>query len=151
MRKGGKTNRVEPTDTSWMSSYPDCAAMFQRDGWFDFFERIKGFNPEVSYCFAHGFDKDTFTFDTLKFGLTKELMSEATGIENDGEMWFKKIPFTFSPKYFLLPEVETLDWGKGVQLEKFKPEWREAIRILQSYITCDGRSSLVFKYHVRFL
>ena len=42
MGKGGKTNRVEPTDTSWMSSFLDCAVMFQRVGWFDFFERIKG-------------------------------------------------------------------------------------------------------------
>ena len=32
-------------DTSWASSLPDCAVMFQRDGWFDLFERIKGFNP----------------------------------------------------------------------------------------------------------
>ena len=81
---------------------------------FDFFERIKGFNPEVSYRFAQGFDKDTVTFDTLKFELTKELILEAACIVNDREMWFKKIPFTFSLKYFLLPEVKTLDWGKGV-------------------------------------
>ena len=48
-------------------------------------------------------------------------------------------------------EVETLDWGKGVQLHKLNPEWREVIRILQSYITCEGRFALVFKYHIRFL
>ena len=71
MGKGGKTNRVEPIDTSWTSSFPDCAVMFQRDGWFDFFERIKSFNLEVSYHFAQGFDKYTVTFDTLKFELTK--------------------------------------------------------------------------------
>ena len=67
-------------DTSWSSSFPDCAVMFQGVGWFDFFERIKGFNPEVSYGFAQGFDKDTVTFDTLKFELTEELISETTGI-----------------------------------------------------------------------
>ena len=151
MGKGGKINRSKPTDTRWMSSFPDCAVMFQRDGWFDFFERIKGFNPKVSYRFAQGFDKDTVTFDTLKFVLTTELISEGTGIANDGEMWFKKIPFTFIPKDFLLAEVETLDWGKGVQLDKFKPEWREAIKILQSYITREGIFAMVFKYHIIFL
>ena len=36
-------------------------------------------------------------------------------------------------------------------MDKFKPEWREVIGILQSYITCEGRFALVFKYHVRFL
>ena len=105
MKKDKKTNRVEPANTSWTSIFPDCATMFQRAGWFYFFERIKGFNSEVSYHFAQGFDKDTVTFDTLKFELTKELISEATCIENDGEMWFKNIPFTFSPKEFLLTEV----------------------------------------------
>ena len=75
----------------------------------------------------------------------------ATCIADEGEFWFKKIPLTFKPKDFLLPEVETLEWGKGVQLDKFKPEWRETIKILQSYITCEGIFSMVFKYHIRFL
>ena len=71
MGKGGKTNRVEPTDTSWTSSFLDYAVMFQKDGWLDFFERIKGFDSEVSYRFAQGLEKDTVTFDTLKFELKK--------------------------------------------------------------------------------
>ena len=88
--------------------------MFQRAGWFNYFERIYGFNPEVSYRFTQGFDKDMVSFDTLKFELTEELITEAIGIASAGELWFKKIPFTFNPKDFLLPKVETLDWGKGV-------------------------------------
>ena len=95
--------------------------------------------------------KNIVSFDTLKFELTRELIKEATGIVVDGELWFKKIPFTFNSKDFLLPEVETLDWGKGVQLQNFKPEWREAIRVLQSYITCEGRFALLFKYQISFL
>ena len=71
MRKGGKTNRYEPIDTIWGKYFSNCAALFQRDGWFNYFERINGFNPEVSYHFAQGFDKYTVTFDTLKFELTK--------------------------------------------------------------------------------
>ena len=90
----------------------------------------------MSYRFAQGFVKDTVTFDTLKFELIEEFIAEDIGIARDGELWFNKIPFNFNPKYFLLPEVEALNWGKGVQLDKFRPEWREVIRILQSYITC---------------
>ena len=59
--------------------------MFERDGWFDFIQRIDGFNPEVSYRFSKGFDKNTVSFDTLKFELTRELIAEATGIADDGE------------------------------------------------------------------
>ena len=45
MKKSNKTNRVEPTNTSWEESFRDCAAMFQRAGWFDLFHKINGFNP----------------------------------------------------------------------------------------------------------
>ena len=51
----------------------------------------------------------TVSFDNLKFQLTRELIMEATCIADEGEFWFKKIPFTFNPKDFLLPEVGTLD------------------------------------------
>ena len=73
------------------------------------------------------------------------------GVSRDGELWFKKIPFSFDPSDFLLPGNERLEWGKWVHLEKFKPEWKEAIGIVQSYITCEGKFALVFKYHIRFL
>ena len=103
MKKSGNTNRFEPTDTSWEKDFPECAALFKRARWFNFFERITSFNPEVSYRFAQGFIKDTVTFDTLKFELTEELIVKATGVSRDGELWFKRIPFSFNPKDFLLP------------------------------------------------
>ena len=86
MKKSINNNRVEPTDTSWVNSFPECVALFQRDRWFNYFERINGFNPEVSYHFAQGFEKDTVSFDTLKFELTEELIAEAIGIAHDGEL-----------------------------------------------------------------
>ena len=151
MKKSGKTNRYDPTDTSWENNFPERAALFKREGWFNFFEKITGFNLEVSQHFAQNFIKDTVTFDTLKFKLTEELIAEATDVSREGELWFENIPFSFDPKDFLLPEIEALEWGKGVHSDKFKPEWKEAIGIVQSYVTCEGRFVVVFKYHIRFL
>ena len=138
MKNSGKTNRVEPMDTSWVEEFPKCAAIFEGARWFDFFQKIDGFNLELSYRFAQGLDKNTFSIETLKFELAGELIEEATSIAVAGELWFNKVPFTFNSKDFLLPEVEA-DWSKGVHVQNFKPKWREAIRILQSYITCEGR------------
>ena len=90
-------------------------------------------------------------FNTLKLELTKGLVVEAIGIPMDEESWFKNTSFNFNPNDFLLPGNKTLDWSKVVHFENFKPEWREEIGIIQSYITCDGRFASVFKYHVRFL
>ena len=89
-------------------------------------------------------------FDILKFKLTMELVVEATGVRNEGEMWFKKFPFTFNAQRYLLPGI-TLEWSKGILIQNFREEWVEPIKILQSYITCEGRYAYVFKYHFRFL
>ena len=78
------------------------------------------------------------------------MIVEATCIVDEGEFWFKKVPFAFNSNNFLLPNV-VADWGKGVHIQKFKPEWREPIKILQSYITCEGRYASISKYHIRFL
>ena len=151
MKKSGKINRFDPTDTSWATKFPKCAALFRGAGWFSFFEKIIGFNLEVSHHFSQNLINGTVTFNTLKFELMEDLIAEAIGIPIDGESWFKKIPFSFDPNDFLLLGNKALDWSKGVHLENFKPEWREAICIVQSYITCDDRFASIFKYHIRFL
>ena len=89
-------------------------------------------------------------FDTLKFRLTVDLVAEAIGVKNEGEICFKKLPFTFDAQRYLLANI-TLDWNKGILIQNFRREWVEPIRILQSYITCEGRYAFVYKYHFRFL
>ena len=83
-------------------------------------------------------------FDTLRFKLTVELIAEATGIKNEGKRWFKNLPFTFNSQRYLLPNI-TPDWRKGILIQNFRSEWVEPIRILQRYITCEGRYAYVFK------
>ena len=115
-----------------------------------FFKKIEGYHAELSYNFSQCLDKDIVSFDSLKFKLTKELIAEAIGILDKGELWFKKVPFTFHAQKYLLPGV-IADWGKGVPIHNFKPEWIDPIKVLQSYVTCEGRFAFVFKYHFRFL
>ena len=108
-------------DTSWAEEFHECATIFEGPGWFEFFQKIDGFNLELSYRFAQGLDKNTVAIESLKFELTRELIEEATGIAAIGELWFTKVPFTFNSKDFLLPEVEA-SWGKGVHVQNFKPK-----------------------------
>ena len=138
MKRSGKTNRAEPSNMSRVQTFPDCVKLFSEAGWLVFFERIEGYHLEVSYKFTQCLDKDMVSFDTLKFKLTRELLAEATGILDEGEYWFKKVPFTFDAQRYILVDVVE-DWGKVLLIQKFKPEWIEPIKILQSYITCEGR------------
>ena len=88
MKRSGKTNRVEPSDMSWVQTFPDCAILFLEAGWLRFFEKIDGYHTEVSYKFAQYLDKDIDTFDTLNIEFTRELIAEAIGIPDEGKYWF---------------------------------------------------------------
>ena len=150
MKRSGKTNRDEPLEMTWDVTFPESPKLFQESGCFQYFEKIDGHHTEVSYGFSQGLEKDIVSFNTLRIELTRELIPEAIGIDDEGEFWFKKVPFVFNSQNFLLPNV-VADWGKGVHIQKFKPKWREPIKILQTYITCEGRYASVFKNHIRFL
>ena len=150
MGKSVKTNRAEPTELGWIDKFLGCAELFQNVGWLDFFKNIDSYNTEVSYKFSQCYNQDMVVFDILKFKLTVELVAEATGVRNEGEMWFKKLPFTFNAQRYLLPGI-TPDWSKGILIQNFREEWVDPIKVLQSYITCEGRYAYAFKYHFRFL
>ena len=62
----------------------------------------------------------------------------------------QKVPFTFNAQRYILPGIIP-DWSKGVLIQNFRDEWVEPIKVLQNYITCEGRYAYVFKYHFRFL
>ena len=90
MKRSGKTNRVEPSNMSWVQAFSDCARLFSEAGWLNYFEKIDGHHIEVSYKFAQGLNNDIVTFDTLNIELTIELIVEAIGIPDEVEYWFKK-------------------------------------------------------------
>ena len=90
---------------SWVQTFPDCARLFSEVGWLNYFEKIDGHHTEVSYKFSQGLDKDIVTFDTLKIELTGEIIAKDIGIPDEGEYWFKKVPFTFNSENYLLPNV----------------------------------------------
>ena len=113
MGKSGKTNRAKPTKLNWIDQFPGCAELFQNAGWLDFLKKINGYNTEVSCKFAQCYNQDMVVFDTLKFKLTVDLVAEATRVRNEGEMWFKKFPFTFNAQRYLLPGI-TPEWSKGI-------------------------------------
>ena len=89
-------NRAEPSEITWAKTFPKCTKLFQEAGWFQYFEKIDGYHSDVTYGFSQGLEKDTVLLNTLKIELTRELIAEAIGIDDEGEFWFKKVPFAFN-------------------------------------------------------
>ena len=69
-------------------SFPKCVKLFQRAGWFNYFEKIDGYHFEVSHGFSQGLEKDAIMLNTLKIELTTQLIDKATNITDEGEFWF---------------------------------------------------------------
>ena len=57
-------------------------------GWFSFFERVKGYNVEVTKYFAKNYTNSSVNFQTMKFELNEGSIAEATRLPVEGERWF---------------------------------------------------------------
>jgi hypothetical protein len=54
-------------------------------------------------------------------------------------------------KSVLIPEKQNPNWKKGIPHSWVRKEWHTALLIIHRYITCEGRFSLVYLYHIRLL
>ena len=100
MKKSGKTNRFEPTYTSWANDFPECVASFKREGWFSFFDNITtGFNLEESSSKWSPKNKKRcivmlyfFLFWSLQLSIDREIME--MNFRKQKRFLFKIDPFT---------------------------------------------------------
>ena len=82
---------------------------------------------------------------TLFFIVDEATITEAISVPKVGDKWFKQHLFEVNLSQFLLPGFESLDWSKRIHLNKVRPEWRNMLKVVQCYITCEGRFSTVFR------
>jgi hypothetical protein len=69
-----------------------------------------------------------------------------------GERWWKKENVVMEfVNQFLIPEKQNPNWKKGIPHSWVKKEWHTTLLIIHRYITCEGRFSLVYLYHIRLL
>ena len=47
-KHSGKLCRFEPSNMKWEEELPECVNIFMDTGWYSFFERIRGYNVEVT-------------------------------------------------------------------------------------------------------
>ena len=78
--------------------------------------------------------------------MMEEFIAEATGLPTQGECWFKKkLMFTNIDQFLMQPSQE-LDWTLVIARKYLKPEWDSILKLVQAFITCEGRFSIVYLY-----
>ena len=76
----------------------------------------------------------------------------ATGLPLTGERWFKykQMDITEWRKLLKNPYQE-VSFRAGVARKYFKKEWRPVLDLIHRYVTCEGRLSSAYVYHLRLM
>ena len=82
-------SRFELVGDEYLDTAPKCRKVILRVGWLGFLHKFSGFNLETSRVFAASFDGIKAQVGDIKFRLTEELVSQAIGLPQIGEHWYK--------------------------------------------------------------
>jgi len=131
--------------------------LFTRENWMSFSDKFQGHDDEITEEFLMSLKPESKTQATVNFrGLTLEvtleLISRVTGLPLRLP-WSKeeRLLGQAAKKAFFLPEEHPVEDKNGVRRTSLPPLWSEVSFQIMKYITCEGRFSIIYGYHFRFL
>ena len=140
-------------DLEKIPEYNAYKCMIEEVGLKGFFEKFQGFDNEVTLQFAKGFDGKITQIGNFVMAVNEKTIARATGFPLEGEKWFKNkvIDKQLALQFLKQTHHSQVDSIRGVPRSWFKDQWCNILFIIQKYLTCEGRYSITFLYHVRLL
>jgi hypothetical protein len=156
MPKGAMVaNRHEPETYADLETLPEYKAtkeIFKQAGWESFLKKFNGYNDAITLQFALHFDGETAKVGGLEFRVTEEFIAEAIELPTTGQRWMKGQPVDKELCVQLLkPQYRNTKWTEGTSRAWLEPQWAQLLIILQRYLTCEGRYTILFPCHARLL
>jgi hypothetical protein len=143
--------RVVPNNIQTLLSYDNARKDLERNGWHIFIEKFQGFNLQVAQEFDLTFDGCREKTGDVQLKVTKEFISQATGLPAVGQKWFKNAKVEEVPWTLLFTSQKITNCDRGMSISFLKPRWHDLLVVVKQFITCEGRFRLVFLYHLRLL
>jgi hypothetical protein len=148
-------NRHEPETYADLETLPEYKAtkeILKRAGWEPFLRKFNGYNDAITLQFALHFDGETAKVGGLEFRVTEEFIAEAVELPTTGQRWMKGQPVDKELCVQLLkPQYRNMKWTEGTSRAWLEPQWAQLLIILQRYLTCEGRYTILFPCHARLL
>jgi hypothetical protein len=148
-------NRHEPETYADLEALPEYGAtrdIFKQAGWEPFLKKFDGYNDAITLQFALHFDGETAKVGEFEFGVTEEFIAEAIQLPTTGQRWTKGQPVDKELCAQLLkPQYRNTKWSEGTSRSWLEPQWAQVLIILQRYLTCEGRYTIIFPCHARLL
>jgi hypothetical protein len=156
MPKGAMVaNRHEPETYADLEALPEYKAtkeIFKQAGWEPFLKKFNGYDDAITLQFALHFNGETAKVGGLEFRVTEEFIAEAIELPTTGQRWMKGQPVDKELCVQLLkPQYRNTKWTEGTSRAWLEPQWAQLLIILQRYLTCEGRYTILFPCHARLL
>jgi hypothetical protein len=156
MPKGAMVaNRHEPETYADLEALPEYKAtreIFKQAGWEPFLKKFNGYDDAITLQFALHFNGETAKVGGLEFRVTEEFIAEAIELPTTGQRWTKGQPVDKELCAQLLkPQYRNTKWTEGTSRAWLEPQWAQLLIILQRYLTCEGRYTILFPCHARLL
>jgi hypothetical protein len=135
-----------------VNSYPAYRVSFEKAVCMRFYERVQGYNLQLTKQFSLIFNGVSTTIVGVTFLVSEETISATTEILIQGENWFKGIPL--DPLFyidFLKPKYRKKNIGATIPREYVLEPYEKILRVIERYFTCEGRFERVYQYHIRLL
>ena len=129
--------------------------IFINHQWLGFFDLLKGFDEDLAQEFAvvvqsHSEERSTTMVRGLSITLSPELISVVITFPL-GVKWVKeRMPRNVAKKIFFMLVEECIEDNNGVR-EILPYPWDELAFHIMKLISCEGRLSVVYGYHLRLL
>jgi hypothetical protein len=148
-------NRHEPETYADLEALPEYEAtrdIFKQAGWEPFLKKFDGYNDAITLQFALHFEGGFAKVGELEFEVTEKFISEAIQLPTTGQRWTKGQPVDKKLCTQLLkPQYRETQWSEGTSRSWLEPQWAQLLAILQRYLTCEGRYTIIFPCHARLL
>jgi len=104
-------------------------------------------------AFSQSFDGKQAQIGNLTFHIFEHFLLQIIRLPQNGEKWFKNKPMEMKAwtSFLLRNSQKSLNWEERVPRLWLKDPWKDISFLIQKYITCEGRSSFIFLYHIRLL
>ena len=147
------TARLEPKEFNSADLHEKCLEIFENKQWISFFEKFNGHHEQVSMAFAETFNGEIARVGNLQIRLSEDVLAQVTGLPQQGERFFKTKQFkekVWIP-FLCRSRAGSVNWKKGIPRSWLIHPWDEIVYIIQKFVTCEGRFSIIYLYHIKLL
>jgi hypothetical protein len=106
----------------------------------------------VAEAFTLNFDEKKAIIDQDEFEIDEALIAEVKELPTTGEKWLtitviKNVEFGT----YLKPEQRGWIWKKDIPISFHEDKWKQLLKDIMVYITCEGRYNRVMIYHFKLI